>query len=179
MKRRFITWIPGIYIALFALGCTETAPPAEEASPLTDATVTEGVTENSLLSEHMAAEAMLTAHYIAAAVKAGTSAEEINSVLASVAEGAAISEFWVSDENGTVVYTNIPGVEFTFPTDPGADSQAAPFAVLLTGDQAIVDQDFMPRALDGMVFKYVGAAGVDQARIVQVGVAAPADSEAP
>ena len=52
-------------------------------------------------------------------------------------------------------------------------------ASLLTGDQVVVDQGFMPRDLDGMVFKYVGAAGVDQARIVQVGVAAPQDSDAP
>ena len=43
---------------------------------------------------------------------------------------------------------------------------------LLTGDQAVVDQEFMPRVLDGTIFKYVGVAGVDQARIVQVGVAA-------
>ena len=179
MKRRLITWIPVMYIAIFALGCTESVPPAEEASPATDAATTEGVMESSLLSEHMAAEAMLTAHFVAAAVKAGMSVEEINGVLASVADGSAISEFWVSDENGAVVYTNITGVEFAFPTDPEADSQAAPFSELLTGDQSVVDQDFMPRALDGMVFKYVGAAGVDQARIVQVGVAEPAESEAP
>ena len=179
MKRRLITWIPGMYIAIFVLGCTESVPPAEEASPATDVATTEGVTESSLLSEHMAAEAMLTAHFVAAAVKAGMSAVEINGVLASVADGSAISEFWVSDENGAVVYTNIPGVEFVFPTDPEADSQAAPFAALLSGEQGIVDQDFLPRELDGMVFKYVAAAGVDQARIVQVGVAAPAESEVP
>ena len=179
MKRSPLTWIPGVWIALFSLGCNETAPPAEEAAPGTGAAETADVTADDLLSEHMAAEALLTAHYIAAAVKAGVSTEEINGVLTSVADGSAISEFWVSDENGQVVYTNIPEAEFAFPTDPEADSQAAPFARLLTGDRAIVDQDFMPRALDGMVFKYVGAAGVDQARIVQVGVAAPTESDSP
>ena len=183
MKRRLITWIPSVYIAIFALGCTESVPPAEEASPATDGVTTAGVTGDKLLSDHMAAEAMLTAHFVAAAVKAGMSTEEINGVLTSVADGSAISEFWVSDETGAVVYTNIPGVEFAFPTDSEADSQAAPFAVLLSGDQGIVDQEFMPRALDGMAFKYVAAAGVDQARIVQVGVAAPTptptQSEAP
>ena len=134
---------------------------------------------DGLLSDHMAAEAMLTAHFVAAAVKAGMSTEEINGALASVAEGSAISEFWVSDETGRVVYTNMPEVAFAFPTDPDDDSQAAPFAALLTGGQAVVDQDFMPRELDGMVFKYVGVAGVDQSRIVQVGVAAPQDTTAP
>ena len=134
---------------------------------------------DGLLSDHMAAEAMLTAHFVAAAVKAGMSTEEINGALASVAEASAVSEFWVSDETGRVVYTNMPEVAFAFPTDPDDDSQAAPFAALLTGGQAVVDQDFMPRELDGMVFKYVGVAGVDQARIVQVGVAAPQDTTAP
>lgn len=179
MKRRFTKWIPGMFVTLFALGCTETAPPAEQASSPTDTAVTGSATGNGLLSEHMAAEAMLTAHYIAAAVKAGTSTEEINGVLASIAEESAISEFWISDENGTVVYTNIPGVEFAFPTEQEAGSQAAPFAVLLSGDQTVVTQDFMPRELDGKVFKYVAAAGVDQPRIVQIGVAASTGSEAP
>ncbi len=127
----------------------------------------------------MAAEALLTAHFIAAAVKAEMDEDEINGALAAVAEGSVISEFWVSDETGQVVYTNVPGTEFAFPTDPESDSQAVPFAALLTGEQAVVDQDFMPRELDGMVFKYVAAAGVDQARIVQVGVAAQMDSGAP
>ncbi len=182
MKRRLIMWIPVLFIAIFALGCSESVPPAEEATPATDAAVTEGATSDTaddLLSAHMAAEAMLTAHFVAAAVKAGMSAEEINGALALVADGSAIGEFWISDENGQVVFTNMPGVEFAFPTDPEADTQAAPFASLLTGDQVVVDQGFMPRDLDGMVFKYVGAAGVDQARIVQVGVAAPQDSDAP
>jgi hypothetical protein len=166
-------------ITVFHFNCAERVPPAGVADQAPRPAVTNGATTDTLLSEHMAAEAMLTAHFIAAAVKAGMSTEEINGVLTSVADGSAISEFWVSDETGAVVYTNIPGVEFAFPTDPEADSQAAPFAVLLTGDQGIVDQEFMPRALDGMAFKYVAAAGVDQSRIVQVGVAAPMESEAP
>lgn len=178
-------------IAFFVLGCAEETPPAEEAATSPDAGATapeatapdEGAasvtTVDGLLSDHMAAEAMPPAHFVAAAVTAGMSTEEINGALASVADGSAISEFWVSDETGRVVYTNMPGVEFAFPTNPDDESQAAPFAAPLTGGQAVVDQDFMPRELNGMVFKYVGAAGVDQARIVQVGVAAPAESDAP
>ena len=200
MRRSTLTWTLVLYIVLFFSGCAENTLPSEEAATAPDAgetapdagetapdagetapdagaaSVTAG---DGLLSDHMAAEAMLTAYFVAAAVKAGMSTEEINGALASVADGSAISDFWVSDETGRVVYTNVPGVEFAFPTDPAEDSQAAPFAALLTGDQAVVDQDFMPRELDGMVFKYVGAAGVDQARIVQVGVAAPTDSAAP
>ena len=207
MRRSPLTWTLALCVVLFVSGCTEDTPPVEEAATAPDAGAAApdagaaapdagAITSDAdatapdagaasvsavdgLLSEHMAAEAMLTAHFVAAAVKAGMSTEEINGALAAVADGSAISEFWVSDETGRVVYTNIPEVEFAFPTDPDDESQAAPFAALLTGGQAVVDQDFMPRELDGMVFKYVGAPGVDQARIVQVGVAAPADSAAP
>ncbi|MXX04616.1 MAG: hypothetical protein F4X08_11185 [Gemmatimonadetes bacterium] len=179
MRRSPLTWTLVLCIALFVPGCAEDTSPVEEAATASDAGATSGTEVDGLLTDHMAAEAMLTAHFVAAAVKAGMSTEEINGALASVADASAISEFWVSDETGQVVYTNIPGVEFAFPTDPDDESQAAPFAALLTGSQSVVDQDYMPRELDGMVFKYVGAAGVDQARIVQVGVAAPADSAAP
>ena len=79
------------------------------------------------VSQHMLAQAMLTAHFIAAALKAGMSKDEIDAALAGVAAGSAISEFWISDEKGRVEFTNIPGTGFTFPTDTAAKSQAAPF----------------------------------------------------
>ena len=121
-------------------------------------------------SGHMVAQAMLTAHFIDAAVKAGMSADEINAVLAKVADETIISEFWISDEAGRIVYTNHPGTGFVFPTDPEAGSQAAPFAALLSGGATVVVQGVLPRQLDAAPFKYVGVAGVDQARIVQIGL---------
>ena len=127
---------------------------------------------NDAVSQHMLAEAMLTAHFVDAALKAGMDREAINAVLSRIADETVISEFWVSDENGEIAFTNVGGVDFTFPTDPEADSQAAPFAALLTGDQTVVVQDAAPRVLDGAVFQYVGVAGVDQRRIVQVGLSA-------
>lgn len=125
-----------------------------------------------LTSKHMAAQAMLTAHFIDAALQAGFSTDEINWILRMVAAQTVISEFWISDENGNIVYTNIPGTDFAFPTKESAGTQAAPFAALLGGMRAIVAQDAQPRDLDDAVFKYVGVAGVDQPRIVQVGIAA-------
>ena len=125
------------------------------------------------MSDHMIAQATLTAHYIAAARKAGTSDEEINDVLSSIAEATVIDEFWISDENGVIVYTNIPGLDFAFPTDPEVQTQAAPFALLLTGAESTVVQSFQPRTADEQVYKYVGVAGVDQSRIVQVGIVDP------
>ena len=122
------------------------------------------------VSQHMVAEAMLAAHFIAAALKAGRSKDEINTALARVAAGSAIAEFWISDENGRIEFTNVPGASFKFPTDTGAKTQAAPFAALLDGSKSVVVQDFQARELDQALFKYVGVAGVDKRRIVQVGV---------
>ena len=124
------------------------------------------------ISEHMVAQAMLAAHFVEAALQAGMDADQINAVLADIADHTVITEFWISDETGQIAFTNIPGTGFAFPTDPDAGTQAAPFATLLTGDEKVVIQDAQPRELDGAIFKYVGVGGSDQARIVQVGVSA-------
>ena len=124
------------------------------------------------LSEHMIAQAMLTAYFIDAALKAGMDTEQINAVLADIADHSAVSEFWISDEAGQIAFTNIAGTGFAFPTDADAGTQAAPFAVLLKGMEKVVVQDAQPRELDEAIFKYVGVAGIDQPRIVQVGVSA-------
>lgn len=134
--------------------------------------VAEEKSTDAIASEHMVAEAMLTAHFIDAALKAGMSTDDINAVLARVADQTVISEFWISDEAGRVVFSNVQGAAFAFPTDPDAGTQAAPFATLLSGDETVVVQGVQPRELDAVPFKYVGVAGVDRPRIVQVGVSA-------
>lgn len=139
---------------------------------LNGSAVAEEKSADAIVSEHMVAEAMLTAHFIDAALKAGMSADNINAVLARVAEQTVISEFWISDEAGRVVFSNIQGAAFAFPTDPDAGTQAAPFATLLSGGETVVVQGAQPRELDAVPFKYVGVAGVDQPRIVQVGISA-------
>ena len=121
-------------------------------------------------AKHMVAQALLAAHFIDAAQRAGFSTEEINAVLAKVAAQTVISEFWISDESGRIVFTNIPDTGFAFPTDVDAGTQAAPFAALFDGLTAVVVQDAQPRQLDAAIFKYVAVGGVDQTRIVQVGV---------
>ncbi len=126
----------------------------------------------TLHGEHMIAQATLAAHYVDAALRAGADPQEINGVLALVADTTVIDEFWVSDQNGRVDFTNVDGTDFAFPTDPEQDTQAAPFAALLTGGKQAIQQDFLPREADGVVFKYAAAAGVDQPRIVQVGIRA-------
>ncbi len=148
-------------LAAMVLGlCLTLGAGAEKARAMDDA-----------VSKHMVAEATLTAHFIAAAIKAGMSKKEINAALAKVAKNSVISEFWISDEKGRIEFTNIPGTSFKFPTDVSAKSQAAPFAAILSGAKKVVVQGFQARVLDGKSFKYVGVAGVDKPRIVQVGVA--------
>ena len=139
---------------------------------LNGVTVADGVllsTDRSV-SKHMVAEAMLTSHFIDAALRAGMSQDEINAVLAKIAEQSIISEFWVSDEGGNIEFSNFPNVNFNFPTDSSSNSQASPFAVLLDGSETVVVQGLMERELDGKSYKYVGVSGIDGFRIVQIGI---------
>lgn len=145
-------------VAALAMACATTDEmPASSAAAGSD------------VSDHMVAEATLTAHYIAAALKAGMTPDEINAELQKIAGKTVISEFWVSDADGDVVFSSVPDAEFSFGTDPDADRQAAPFVNLLLGEASVVVQDAQPRDLDQAVFQYVGVAGVDGPRIVQVG----------
>lgn len=153
MRKIYALMVLSLTLVLLT-ACAGAEPPATLETPLT---------------HHMIAEATLTAHYVAAALEAGATAEEINATLAEIADSTIIAEFWVSDENGRVEFTNVPGLDFTFPTDPDAGTQAAPFANLLLGREKVVAQGMMPREADGAMFQYVGVAGVDRPRIVQVG----------
>ena len=114
---------------------------AEEKSSLED-----------IHSRHMLTEAMLTAHFVAAALKAGMGREEIDVDLTDIAEHSAVTEFHVTDGKGRRVFANVKETEFTFPTDPDAGTQAAPFAQLLDGTKSMVVQKFRPREYDQKVF---------------------------
>ena len=147
----------------------ENSPSAGTASTVTlTTTVTIGRNEREKM---MVAAAMTAAHYLDAALKAGMRNDQIETVLAAIVQRSGISEFWITDEHGRIVLGSAE-MDFAFPTDPDGDSQAAPFAQLLRGRETVVIQDPAPRALDGRVFQYVGVAGVDCPRIIQVGAAA-------
>ncbi|MCY4400632.1 MAG: hypothetical protein OXE96_15030 [Gemmatimonadetes bacterium] len=121
----------------------------------------------------MVAAAMTVAHYLDAALKAGIRHNQIETVLAAIVQRSGISEFWITDEQGRIILGS-EEMDFAFPTDPDSESQAAPFAALLSGSETVVIQDPAPRELDGRIFQYVGVAGVDSPRIIQVGAAADA-----
>ena len=123
------------------------------------------------IARHMVGEAMLAAQFVAAAEKNGMTTTGINGILKDIADKSAIQEFWITDASGHAYLTNT-GVDFTFSADAKKQPQASAFWPLLTGAKALVIQDARKREIDNQVFKYVGVAGVDKPRIVQVGVAA-------
>jgi hypothetical protein len=124
-----------------------------------------------LVARHMVAEALLAAHLVASAEKAGMKKGDIDAMLKDVVEKSAVQEFWITDASGRVAFTNT-GIDFTFSPDPAKQPQASAFWPLLSGGKKIVIQAGRKREIDDRVFKYVGVAGVDRPRIVQVGVAA-------
>jgi hypothetical protein len=119
----------------------------------------------------MVGEALLAAHLVALAEKAGMKKTDIDAILTSIAEKSAAQEFWITDSSGHAYLTNT-GVDFTFSSVPAKQPQASAFWPLINGGKKIVIQEARKREIDNRVFKYVGVAEVDKPRIVQVGVAA-------
>lgn len=121
------------------------------------------------IAKHMVGEALLAANLVAVAEKAGMAPQTIDTMLKEIAEKSAMQEFWITDSAGHA-YLNNTGVDFTFSPDSAKQPQASAFWPLIDGNQKIVIQDARKREIDGKIFKYVGVAGVDKPRIVQVGV---------
>ena len=125
-----------------------------------------------IVAGHMVAEALLAAHLVAVAERAGMGPEEINAILRDVVAKSAIDEFWITDGTGRAYLTSEAGVAFTFVNDPAVQPQASAFWPLIEGEAEVVIQEARKREIDDRVFRYVGVAGVDGPRIVQVGVGA-------
>jgi hypothetical protein len=124
-----------------------------------------------MVARHMVGEALLAAHYVAAAEKAGMKPAEINSALKSIAAKSAIQEFWITDSSGKA-YLNNSGIDFTFSPDAAKQPQASAFWPLIAGTKDVVIQGARKHEIDNRVFMYVGVAGIDKPRIVQIGVSA-------
>lgn len=124
-----------------------------------------------IIARHMVGQAMLAAHYVAAAEKNGMKPADINTGLKTIAAASAIEEFWITDSTGKA-YLNNAGIDFTFSPDPKKQPQASAFWELIAGTKKVVIQQARKREIDDKIFKYVGVAGIDKPRIVQVGVSA-------
>ncbi len=124
--------------------------------------------ENAI-GDQMVVEATIAAHLVAVAEQAGLSPDQINAHLKAITDATVLSEFWITDPSGHAYLHSLPGVDFSFSPDPQKEPQASVFWPLLTGQEKVVIQDARPREIDPQVFKYVGVAGIDEPRIVQVG----------
>ncbi|HEX6437646.1 MAG TPA: SpoIIE family protein phosphatase [Candidatus Binatia bacterium] len=121
------------------------------------------------IGEQMVVEATIAAHLVALGEMAGVGPEEINRRLKQIADDTVLDEIWITDEKGHAYLRNITEVDFTFSPDRERQPQAHAFYPLLTGKSKAVVQEARQREIDTQVFKYVGVAGVDKPRIVQVG----------
>ena len=108
---------------------------------------------------------------VTSAEKNGVTTEGINGILKGIAAKSAIEEFWITDSSGHAYLTNT-GIDFTFSSDAKKQPQASAFWPLITGAKTVVIQNARKREIDHKIFKFVGVAGVDKPRIVQVGVSA-------
>lgn len=124
--------------------------------------------ENAI-GDQMVVEATITAHLVAIAEQAGLTTDQINTHLKDITDTTVLSEFWITDASGHAYLHSLPGVDFTFSPDTQNQPQASAFWPLLTGGEKVVIQDARQREIDTSIFKYVGVAGIDQPRIVQVG----------
>ena len=123
------------------------------------------------IARHMVGEAMLAPQFVAVAERNGVTPVGINEILKDIAGKSAIEEFWITDSSGHAYLTNT-GIDFTFSSDAKKQPQASAFWPLITGAKDVVIQNPRKREIDNKIFKFVGVAGVDKPRIVQVGVSA-------
>jgi len=94
----------------------------------------------------------------------GTSYDELK----QLAEVSGLDEFWITDDKGQTILTNMsPTVDFNFGDDP--EGQAYEFMDILSGKTKEVSQEAMIRDVDGKLYKFVGVAGWNEPAIVQVG----------
>ncbi len=124
--------------------------------------------ENAI-GDQMVVEATIAAHLVAIAEQAGLTPDEINAHLKAITDTTVLSEFWITDSSGHSYLHSAPGIDFSFSPDPKVQPQASVFWPLLTGGAKVVIQDARQREINTDIFKYVGVAGVDKPRIVQVG----------
>lgn len=117
-------------------------------------------TAELILENEMVSQATMTAYLY----HKGTSYPE----LATLAKKSKIDEFWITDNKGNTILTNMSkSVDFNFGRD--VNGQAYEFMKLINGEKSVVTQKAINRTIDGKFYKFVGVTGWDDARIVQVG----------
>ena len=140
----------------------------------------------AMLDDQMTGQARIAAHLVAAAEAAGHGPEGVVETLTAVVSTTVLDECWITNEEGVAYITTVRDadgapVPFRFDPDPAVQPQASAFHPLLSSDPQsddVVAQGAQVREIDNEVFKYVGVAGVDRRRIVQVGNALAFEEQA-
>ena len=124
-----------------------------------------------IIAKDLVTSAQIVAQFVAVAERYRMTPAAMTEHLRAMTGSSNLAEIWVTDSLGKAYLHTVPGVDFEFSADPKRQPQASQFWPLLDpqGPKAII-QDLMPREVDGRIFKYVGVAGVDRPRIVQVGM---------
>lgn len=121
------------------------------------------------VTDQMVSTAMAIAQLVAVSEGKGESRLVLQQRLNSIIRSGAIDEFWVTDADGCARLRPPGNPVFCFSPDPKKQPQAHVFWPLLTGEAQVVVQGARKREIDDQIFQYVGVAGLDQRRIVQVG----------
>ena len=141
---------------------------------------------DAMLDDQMTGKARIAAHLVAAAEAAGHDAERVIETLTAVVSTTVLDECWITDGDGVAYITTVRDgsgvpVPFRFSSDPAVQPQASAFYPLLSSapdSDDVVAQGAQVREIDNEVFKYVGVAGVDRRRIMQVGNALAFEEQA-
>ena len=141
---------------------------------------------DAMLDDQMTGQARIAAHLVAAAEAAGHDAERVVETLTAVVSTTVLDECWITDGEGVAYITTVRDgsgapVPFRFSSDPAVQPQASAFYPLLSSapdSDGVVAQGAQVREIDNEVYKYVGVAGVDRRRIVQVGNALAFEEQA-
>ena len=141
---------------------------------------------DAMLDDQMTGQARIAAHLVAAAEAAGHDAERVVETLTAVVSTTVLDECWITDGEGVAYITTVRDgsgapVTFRFSSDPAVQPQASAFYPLLSSapdSDDVVAQGAQVREIDNEVYKYVGVAGVDRRRIVQVGNALAFEEQA-
>ena len=123
----------------------------------------------ALVGEDMATTAAVVASWVATTSDENLDTPEFRSQLKALVARSNLDEVWITDAAGHAFLTTVDDVDFTFDPSPEVQPQASQFYPLLEGEEAVVVQETRQREIDDQWFKYVGVAGVDSPRIVQVG----------
>ncbi len=122
-----------------------------------------------LVSDEMHSTALLLAELVALSERTGRPPAELRQTLQKLIRVDVADEFLVTDSQGRL-YVGAPGNgPYQFSSNPSTHPQSSAFWGLLSGQTEVVKQATGPRDVDGKIFKYVGVAGVDKPRIVQLG----------